>query len=164
MLKADFQKLIGVDGQEAEYVPVACLLRSGYGCAGYYNEQLNRDLIHACVLVNARLVEFHSRNGGGHCAAIDNFSEFLEEIVTRVYRNESGDAAEQIPADEARDLYGKSIPLTAIDFDEITLLYPVSHISALMRRAEPGPNASVPSFLDFNHKSEIIKLLRTRLW
>src|SRR5258708_6905784 len=70
MNKHDFSKIIGVENADAEYLPVACMLRSGYGCAGYYNAELNRDLQNTCVLVNARLVAFDNTEGNGRQATI----------------------------------------------------------------------------------------------
>ena len=157
MNRKDFVKVIGAASEDAEYLPVACLLRSGYGCAGYYNAALNRDLTDTCVLVNARVVQFEEPQGSGQHATIEDFNEFLEEVVMNFYKEED---KEVVPE---RDLYGKSIPLTAIPYDEIALVYPVAHIGALMRRAEQQEK-KVPTFLDFDNKSVIIKLLRTKLW
>lgn len=160
MHQTDFVKLIGLETQDQEYLPVAFMLRSGYGCAGYYNTALNRDLVGTCVLLNAHLVEFRGESPSGHRARIHDFNEFLEEIVTRIYREEEG-----IPSQaKDSDLYGRSIPLMAIDFDEIALLYPVAHITSLMRRAEESLQSQMPTFLDIGNKSVIVKLLRTKLW
>ena len=112
------------------------------------------------MLVNARLVELQRADSHGHGATIGSFNEFLEEIVMQTYRNEDDETSH----DSADDVYGKSIPLAAVDFDEISLLYPVPQISALMRRLEKRPESSIPSFLDFNNRSVIVKLLRTKLW
>ena len=60
------------------------------------------------------------------------------------------------------DAYGRSIPLTAIPFEQIAVVYPVAHIGALLRRVEKQQNR-LPGFLDLS-KSELIKLLRTKLW
>ena len=62
------------------------------------------------------------------------------------------------------DAYGKSIPLTAIPYDQIAVVYPVAHISALMRRAgQQEQSRAAASFFDLN-KSEILNLIRTKLW
>jgi hypothetical protein len=161
MNKHDFSKIIGVENENAEYLPVACMLRSGYGCAGYYNAELNRDLQNTCVLVNARLVAFDNTEGNGRQATIQDFNEFLEEIVTEIYK-----AEETLPGEEqTSDVYGKTIPLTAVSLDEVALVYPVAHIGTLMHRVEEDmPTAGVPTFFDFNNKSIVVKLLRTRLW
>lgn len=157
MNRNDFKKLIGAESEDAEYLPVACLLESGYGCAGYYNAALNADLSETCVLVNARLVEFRRPETAGQRATIEDFNEFLEEIVMNYYNEAESERAPE------SDLYGKSIPLTAIPYGQIALVYPVAHIGALMRRAEKEENR-VPTFLDFDRKSVVIKLLRTKLW
>jgi hypothetical protein len=52
--------------------------------------------------------------------------------------------------------------LTAIPFEQIAVVYPVAHISTLMRLAEPH-HSRLPTFLDFD-KSEFLGLLRTKLW
>jgi hypothetical protein len=87
---------------------------------------------------------------------INDFNEFLEEIVVDFV---SGDGTSTEPRE---GLHGKSIPLMAIPYDEISVVYPVAHISALMRRAEQEERKR-PTFLDLN-RSEIIQLLRTRQW
>lgn len=160
MHQTDFIKLIGLESEDQEYLPVAFMLRSGYGCAGYYNSALNRDLVGTCVLLNAHLVEFRAEARDGHRATIHDFNEFLQEIVSRIYREEEG-----IPSDvKDSELYGRSIPLMAIDFEEIALLYPVAHITSLLRRAEESLQSQMPTFLDIGNKSVIVKLLRTKLW
>lgn len=63
---------------------------------------------------------------------------------------------------ERRQGEGKSTLLTAIPFDQIVVIYPVAHIGALMRRAKKEAKR-LPTFLDLN-ESEIIALLKTRLW
>lgn len=60
-------------------------------------------------------------------------------------------------------IYGKSVPLTGMDFEQIGIVYPVSHISTLIKSAEKE-TSKVPSFLDFDNKSSVIKLLRAKLW
>jgi hypothetical protein len=160
MHKTDFIKLIGLESEDQEYLPVAFMLRSGYGCAGYYNAALNRDLVDTCVLLNSHLVEFRGESPSGQRATIHDFNEFLREIVSRIYREEDG-----IPSQaKDSDLYGQSIPLMAVDFAEIALLYPVAHITSLLRRAEDSLQSRVPTFLDIENKSVIVKLLRTKLW
>jgi hypothetical protein len=42
---------------EADYVPVACLLSSGYACVGYFNSSINQNLSDTLVLLNMRLVD-----------------------------------------------------------------------------------------------------------
>jgi hypothetical protein len=160
MNKNDFVKLIGLESEDHEYLPVAFMLRSGYGCAGYYNAALNQDLLDTCVLLNAHLVEFNSQTRSGGRATIHDFNEFLREIVSCIYREEDG-----IPSEiKDSEIYGHSIPLLAIGFDEIGALYPVAHITSLLRRAEESLQSRVPTFFDIDNKSVIMKLLRTKLW
>gem|GEM_PF-5226366 len=87
---------------------------------------------------------------------LSDFSEFLEEVVLNLVRSESSDSA------TAPDHYGKAIPLTAIPYLEMTVVYPVAQISALLKQAEKQNNRLL-TFLDVN-SSLIVKLLRTRLW
>jgi len=157
MNRDDFVKLVGVASDKEQCVPVAFLLCNGYACAGYYHAAANEGLIDTCVLLNARLIELQRGHGGGNEPNIRNFNEFLEEIVV--------DFCKTTPRDELLprgDTYGKSIPLTAIPFEQIAVVYPVAHIGTLMRRAEPQ-HSRLPTFLDFD-KSEFLGLLRTRLW
>ena len=172
MNRKDLIKLIGAESGDVDYLPVAFLLRTGYACAGFYNAKVNEDFSETCVLLNAHLIELKEASTTGHRPKIEDFGEFLEEVVVSYY--ESKDAEAHVPLNEA---YGKSIPLTAIPFDEIAVIYPVAHIESLMRRAkeqrktvaastEPetkGPRKEIPTFLDFD-KSEILGLLRTKLW
>lgn len=110
------------------------------------------------MLLNARLIELEIGNHGTR-PTISDFNEFLEEIVARFCApGGNGDK----PTEARSDLYGKSIPLTAIAYEEIVVVYPVAHIGALMRRAEER-QSNVPRFLDLD-KSEIVSLLRTKLW
>ena len=70
-------------------------------------------------------------------------------------------------ADSFQGRFGKSIPLTAIAYDEIAVVYPVTPIGDLLRRANDEVKADaqqVPSFLDFENKSLVVKVLRTKLW
>jgi hypothetical protein len=159
MNRSDFTKLIGAEGGNAEYLPVACLLRAGYGCAGYYNQAINANLTDTCVLANARLVEFRHERAGGQ-ATIEDFNEFLQEIVQRVYQADesSGEPPETDP-------YVKSIPLAAIPMNEISDVYPVAHITKMMRVLQKeGDSKRVPAFFDFDNKSIILKILRAKLW
>jgi hypothetical protein len=155
----EFVRLIGGESANAEYLPVACLLRNGYGCAGYFVPSLNREFTETCVLVNARLVDLKG-TGSGPRGTIDDFNEFLEEIVRTAYRKQENF--------EMGERFGRSIPLMAVGYDEISLLYPVSHISTLMHRVKEATSKkknddSVPDFLDFE-RSTVVKLLRTKLW
>jgi hypothetical protein len=170
MDRNDFVKLIGSGSAGSEYLPVAFLLRSGYACAGYYHPAINCDLSSTCVVLNAHLIELQGDHSSTGRPSIHDFNDFLEEIVTTFYAFE--DTPPDAPIRSA--LYGKSIPLAAIPYDEIAVMYPVSHIGALMRRAEEMQSTlppetqekqekKVPTFLDLD-RSEIISLLRAKLW
>ena len=156
MTSSDFLKLIGANSGDAEYVPVACLLRSGYGCVGYFNHVLNDDLDETCVLVNGRLIELRDAPAASYGQSIKNFNDFLEQIVHNFDRSK-GD-----PLSPKVDAFGTSIPLTAIPLREIAIVYPVAHISAMIQRLGEDKK-SRPTFLDFD-KSVTLKLLRTKLW
>ena len=65
MHRKDFLRLAGADQQAAQYLPIALLLRSGYGCAGYYNTEINHGLDDIVVLLNARLIALNNRADGG---------------------------------------------------------------------------------------------------
>lgn len=157
MDRNDFMKLIGAESAKASYLPVALLLRSGYACAGYYHTEVNDDLASTCVLLNAQLIDLHQTSGSTAIPTIQDFNDFLEEIVVDFCGSVDGQAARR-----RSEVYGKSIPLTAIPFDEIAVIYPVAHIGVLMQRAEQQERG-LPTFLDFQ-KSELVNLLRTRLW
>ena len=158
---ADFKRIIGASDSPEEYLPVACLLSTGYGCAGYYSSLVNNDLDDTCVLLNARLVELD--NNSDSRGRVSDFNDFIEDIVARHYRHTDSSSLPE------SDLSGGSIPLTAVPFSEIALVYPVAHIAALLKQAKPelakGGDAGVtPTFLDFDNKSIVLKALRTRLW
>ncbi|MFY9255011.1 MAG: hypothetical protein WAO83_16295 [Fuerstiella sp.] len=160
MNRTDFQKLIGATNAAEEYLPVACLLSTGYGCAGYYSSLINNNLEDTCVLLNARLVELDRSEGSRH---VSDFNDFIEDIVATHYQ-QSGHAS--LPS---RDSAGGSIPLTAIPFNQISLVYPVAHIASLLKQARPqiaatAETESTPTFLDFDNKSIVLKALRTKLW
>jgi hypothetical protein len=156
MNRNDFIRLIGAERGEAEYLPVAVLLRSGYACAGYYNASLNEDMVSTCVLLNARLMELKADSESRRPTLCD-FNEFLEEIVGSL------DSSEESPTTLRSDAYGPSIPLTVVPYEEIAVLYPVAQISTLVQRAREVRQGGTPSFLDLN-KSELVRLLRTRIW
>jgi hypothetical protein len=156
MNPSDFRRLVGVDQVDSDYLPVACLLTSGYGCVGFYNDRLNSELEDTCVLLNARLVKLSGSDKTR--AAIGDFNSFIEEIVLRDTDRSDGP---RIPDHD--DMLGTSIPLTAVPFAQIALVYPISQIAALLKRAEKS-DVGVPTFLDFDNKSVVLKLLRTKLW
>ena len=157
MNREDFVKLAGVGAGSGESTPVAFLLNNSYACAGYYHPAVNEDLMSTCVLLNARLIELQGSQVSGNRPTIQDFNEFLEEIVNGLCESE-GTAGTRLN----RDAYGKSVPLMAVPFAQISVVYPVAHIGALMRRVEKKPD-QVPSFFDLD-RSEVVRLLRTRLW
>ena len=156
MNRKDFVKLIGAEREDAEYLPVSCLLRRGYACVGYYHPVLNEDFDETCVLVNGRVIELHETVLLGKQYRIQDFNDFLEEIVGNFHKKKTD------PLSPKSDEYGKSIPLTAIPYDEIAIVYPVAHISTLLDRARKE-RKELPTFIDFD-KSELLKLMRTKLW
>lgn len=166
MNRQDFAKLVGADEQQLDYNPIALLLRDGYGVAGYYNSTLNSEMNDTAVLLNARMVQLEGESSHSTRPAIHNFNDFIEEIVANV-SNENGQPGDTL------DEYGKSVPLMAIPLDAIFVVYPVCHISELLRRAsaedKPKDEDSdesekrLPTFLDLD-RSEIIRLLKTKIW
>jgi hypothetical protein len=159
MLRSDFLTLIGSRPGQADYIPVALLLKNGYGVAGYFNTPVNEDLQGTCVLVNARMIDLRPSAADGN-RALKDFGDFLQEIATRLMRE---DELQEEANLDASGRFGASVPLTAIPYDEIAVVYPVSRISSLMRRVEEVEDR-IPTFLDFENRSEIVKLLKTRLW
>lgn len=158
----DFVRVIGGEGIDADYLPVACLLRAGYGCAGFYNRSLNESLSQTVVLVNAHVIALQEDRGLSK-ASIANFAEFIEEVVQRSYAGIQPHS-QQGPAVEPSE-YGTVIPLAAIPLNEISVVYPVAKIQEMTRRlCEGKPQPTVPAFLDFQNRSEILKVLRTKLW
>lgn len=156
---ADFRKIIGAANAPEEYIPVACLLSTGYGCAGYYSSLVNNDLEETCVLLNARLVELEKSRDSRN--RVSDFNDFIEDIVATHYRHSESDSLPE------NDLSGGSIPLTAVPFRQIALVYPVAHIAALLKKAQPEMSSDAqdrPTFLDFDNKSVVLKVLRTKLW
>lgn len=168
MQRADFLKLVGGKSEMADYVPVACMLKNGYACAGYYNQTVNDQYAETCVLVNARMVDLREPQRRTEKAAIHDFGEFLEQFVVGVMEKKPkskkrvDEETESFP-----EQFGKSIPLTAISFDEIAIVYPVARIGNLLRQANEQAKSNpteVPSFLDFQNKSVVVKALMTKLW
>ncbi len=158
MKREDFVRLVGA-GKGAEYAPVAGMLVCGYGFAGYFNTRLNEEMGETCVLMNARLVPLTGEPQEAARPRIADFNEFVEEIVRRSYQAET--PAE--PAQRGEDVFGSTIPLAAIPFAQMAVVYPVAHIGKLMEKVEQEQR-KVPSFLDLDSKSEILRFLRTKLW
>lgn len=181
MFRDDFVKLVGTASHDNQYLPVAFLLCNGYACAGYYHAAVNEGLSSTCVLLNARLIELQGETKLGGRASINDFNDFLEDVVADFC--EPNVDGRSLPRS---DTYGKSIPLTAIPYDQIAVVYPVAHIGALMCRAgqqqqqeqhqdqqqqpdqpqrpeQEQQRRRPPSFFDLD-KSEILHLIRTKLW
>lgn len=169
MNRNDFRKLIGVEVVKSDYVPVACLLSSGYGCVGYYNKKLNEELEDTCILVNARLVGLESNEGSALRYTVSDFNDFLEQIVRGFQTNQKD------PLKTQSDAFGQAIPLTAVPLKQMAIVYPVAHINMMMQRlakeqaakagegAKPTDAKKLPGFLDLD-QSEVLKILRTELW
>ncbi|MHC4480256.1 MAG: hypothetical protein ACYS1C_04720 [Planctomycetota bacterium] len=156
MQKADFLQLLGADA-ETEYAPVAGMLRDGYGFAGHFNARLNKDLRDACVILNARFLDLRSPDRSSLQAPISDFNQFVEEIVLRSY---TPGGPPEVPGS---DVYGRSIPLAAVAYEEIVVAYPVARIGEMMEELQ-REKSRVPSFLDLDDKSIVLKILRTKLW
>ena len=151
-----------------EYIPVACLLRNGYACAGYVNPGINEQFNETCILVNARMVDLREPNRRTERGAIHDFGEFLEEFVLEMMEKKPKDHEffEEC-IDGFHERFGKNIPLTAVAFDEAAVVYPVARIGNLLRQANVETKTDpeqVPSFLDFEKRSVVLKVLRTKLW
>lgn len=165
MILEDVLRLIGggSDSPNNDYMPIACLLNSGYGCVGYFNSSVNESLSDTIVLLNMRLVDLRVEEGHSRRGRIADFNDFLQDVVAQhVQADEDGEESEPIEG---------TIPLTAIPVGEIAMLYPVAHIAELLKSAKRvTPNSSsdasseVPTFLDFNNKSIVLKVLRTQIW
>ena len=164
MILEDVLRLIGgSDSPDSDYMPIACLLNSGYGCVGYFNSSVNERLSDTIVLLNMRLVDLRVEEGHSRRGRIADFNDFLQDVVAQhVKADEDGDESEAIEG---------TIPLTAIPVGEIAMLYPVAHIAELLKSAKRvTPNCSsdasseVPTFLDFNNKSIVLKVLRAKIW
>jgi hypothetical protein len=148
----------------AEYVPVAMLLGSGYGCVGYFNSSINESLSDSLVLLNARLVDLRAEDNHSRHGRVADFNDFLQDVVASYVRGES-------PEDGAdSDRREGTIPLTAVPLREIAILYPVAQIATLLKSArkvtggDRGTTQEIPTFLDFNNKSIVLKVLLLKLW
>lgn len=149
---------------DAEYVPVAMLLSSGYGCVGYFNQAINASLADSLVLLNARLVDLRADDHHSRHGRVSDFNDFLQDVVVSHVREESHETENDSDRPEG------TIPLTAVPLREIAILYPVAQIANLLKSAykvtagDRGATQEVPTFLDFNNKSIVLKALRTKLW
>lgn len=150
MTRNDFVRVVGGQGPKADYVPVVLLLKSGYACAGHFNEALNQGFSELVVLINAQLIELQSSQSRSK-PAVRDFSEFLSELIANGFESASSD-------------FGRPTPIAAIPVAEVAVVYPVAQIETLVRRAEHlGEGRGGNSFLDLG-RSEVLSLLRTKLW
>jgi hypothetical protein len=156
MHKSDFTRIIGASA-DTDYAPVAGMLQNGYGFVGYFNTQVNVGLEETLVVINVRLADLRDKAGTPGTPRIADFNEFVEQIVVRSYDQSKA------PMSGIQDVYGKSIPLVALNYDQIAVVYPISQIHKLMTVAA-GEKKGPQSFLDFENKSVILKALRTKLW
>ena len=156
MKKSDVLRLVGAR-EGAEYAPVAGMLSCGYGFVGYFNGRANEGLEETCVLINARLVDLRSDGEDVTEPRITDFSEFVEEIVRQSYQ------AEKPPGEPRSDVFGRSIPLAAIPFDQVAVVYPVAQIGRMMADVE-RERKKIPSFFDLDNKSIVLKFFRAKLW
>ena len=173
MQRNEFLKLVGGQSGNADYAPVACLLRNGYACAGYVNLSINEQYTDLCILLNARMVDLREPNRRTERGAVHDFGEFLEEFVigmmkkTHLDKTVPDEESDESGSDPFQDRFGISIPLTAISYDEMAIVYPVTPIGDLLRRAKAETKSGderVSSFFDFENKSLVLKVLRTKLW
>jgi hypothetical protein len=167
MILEDILQLIGVsDSPENDYTPVACLLNSGYGCVGYFNRSVNESLNDTVVLLNMRLVDLRVEEGHSRRGRVADFNDFLQDVVAQHVQDES-----EKEDDDRSENRSDTIPLTAIPVNEIAMLYPVAHIAKLLKSAQRVTHGDrshtmdeVPTFLDFNNKSIVLKVLRAKIW
>ena len=164
--RTDVRNMVGtIPRGSLDYAPLACLLKSGYGCVGYYNSSINSELEETLVLLNMRLVDLRPDETSGHRMRVSDFNDFLQEIVTRHLRHND----DEFGSSEGRN--DGTIPLAAVPVSEIAILYPVARIATLLKTAsglteaaEESGKSGVPVFLDFNNRSIVLKVLRTKLW
>lgn len=165
MNRSDILALVGGrNSMDADYIPVACLLSSGYACVGYFNSSINQSLSETLVLLNMRLVDLRVEESHARRSRIADFNDFLQDVVNRLVSSDTN-------PDSDDDPHEGTIPLTAIPVQEIALLYPVAHIATLLQSVKKvdRPEAKsgkedIPTFLDLNNKSIVLKILRTKLW
>ncbi len=168
MILEDVLSLIaGNVPHEGDYTPIACLLNSGYGCVGYFNFSVNNNLSDTIVLLNMRLVDLRVEEGHSRRGRVADFNDFLQDVVAKHVQSET--ESDSNPSTDGED---GTIPLTAIPVSEIAMLYPVAQIARLLKSAQhmtqggsgSSPTSEVPTFLDFNNKSIVLKVLRAKLW
>ena len=167
MILQDILSLIdGTNSPDSDYTPIACLLNSGYGCVGYFNTSVNENLSDTIVLLNMRLVDLRVEDGNSRRGRVADFNDFLQDVVAQHVQAESDDEDQ-----ENTENTDGTIPLTAIPVNEIAMLYPVAHIAKLLKSVQRVTQddrelteIEVPTFLDFNNKSIVLKVLRAKIW
>jgi hypothetical protein len=155
MERKDFVRLIGTEAADGDYAPIAFLLKSSYAGLGYYNASVNEGFTEVCVLLNARLLNLNQAFGHDS-PPIRSFTELIEEIALSEVRSEEK-SKPRAPE------FGDPVPIVAVPLSEFAVIYPVSQIRTLLARAKKERGSGIPTFFDFS-KSEILSLLRMRLW
>jgi hypothetical protein len=118
MILEDVHRLIGgSESPDSDYMPIACLLNSGYGCVGYFNSSVNESLSDTVVLLNMRLVDLRVEEGHSRRGRIADFNDFLQDVVAQHVKADA-------ESEDSRPTDG-TIPLTAIPVGEIAMLYAV---------------------------------------
>lgn len=161
MDRKNFIKLIGADNGDSDYIPVAFLLKSSYGGIGYFNASVNEPFTDLCVLLNARLMNLDRAANDGH-STIHDFSELVAEVASAESHDDTVKRQEPTP-NSATWRIGDEIPIVAVPLAEFAVVYPVSQIRALMARANKERGGGIPTFFNLD-KSELLRLLRIRLW
>jgi hypothetical protein len=91
MILEDVLRLIGggSDSPNSDYMPIACLLNSGYGCVGYFNSSVNESLSDTIVLLNMRLVDLRVEEGHSRRGRVADFNDFLQSWHNTFRRNQA---------------------------------------------------------------------------
>lgn len=149
----DFLLVMG-RSKEQKYLPVAGLLEMNYGFFGYFNPDINDEMVESVILLNTTLFKFDQDNGGESSTYhIRDFNDFLEEFVLEQKTEVTTRMQEE---------YGKSMPACLIPLKKIVALYPMSKIRDIVKAVEE--ETPHPTFLDFNNRSVVLKVLRKKIW
>ncbi|MFN8709750.1 MAG: hypothetical protein ACK50J_24015, partial [Planctomyces sp.] len=101
MNREDFLRLAGGSKETGhDYLPVACMLASGYGCVGYFNSSINEGLDDTIVLLNARLVDLRQEDGHSRRGKVADFNDFLEVVVSTHYSRKGKNEDAEVDRDE----------------------------------------------------------------
>jgi len=80
MNRDDILSLIGGGtSPDDDDMRVACLLKSGYGCVGYFKRSVNDSLSAAIVLLNMRLVDLRADERHSRRGRVADFNDFQWE-------------------------------------------------------------------------------------